>query len=118
MAHILLGRCSVAMHQMQDFTTRIQNWEQDVVGTAEAPDFHGVYMERDQPGNVVIELRFSTREVADACVAAGHISRLRTEVFECTKFDPGAFTRYDLFYGASADGERTIFGETVHVHED
>ncbi|HSF84116.1 MAG TPA: hypothetical protein VLG28_00465 [Acidimicrobiia bacterium] len=116
MAHILLGRCSVQMRQMQDFTTRIQNWEQDVVGTPAAPDFHAVYLEREQPGNVVIELRFSSREVADACIDAGHVSRLQREVFECTENSPGEFTRYDLFYGASADGERTIFGETVHHH--
>ena len=116
MAHILLGRCTVAMHQMQDFTTRIQNWEQDVVHTDVAPDSHAVYLEQGNPGNVVIELRFASSEIADACISAGHVSRLRDEVFECTKFDPGAFTRYDLFYGASADGERTIFGETVHHH--
>ncbi len=117
MAHLLLGRCTVTMHEMQDFTTRIQNWEQDLFGTDAAPDFHGVYLQRDEPGNVVIELRFSTREVADACIAAGHIARLRDQVFECTKYDPGAFIRYDLFYGASKDGERTYFGETVHHHE-
>lgn len=115
MAHILLGRCNVAMHQMQDFTTRIQNWEQDIAETDAAPEFHGVYLERDNPGNVVIELRFLDRATADACIADGHISRLRDQLLECTRSEPGSFTRYDLFYGASADGERTIFGESVHV---
>lgn len=117
MAHVLLGRCTVTMPQMQEFTTRIQNWEQDIEHSNTAPEFHGVYLERDHPGNVVIELRFATREIADACIAAGHVDRLRNEVFECTQADPGTFTRYDLFYGASADGERIIFGESVHVPE-
>lgn len=103
------------MHQMQDFTTRIQNWEQDVVGGAEAPDFHGVYLEGDDPSSVVIELRFASREVADACVAAGHIARLRDEVLACTDTDPGSFARYDLFYGASSSGDRVIFGEDAHM---
>ena len=118
MAHILLGHCAVQMHQMQEFTTRIQNWEQDIVDTPAAPNFHAVYLERDQPGNVVIELRFASREAADACINAGHVARLQREVFECTDKNPGEFTRYDLFYGASAEGDRTIFGETVHHHGD
>ncbi len=103
------------MHQMQDFTTRIQNWEQDITGTEAAPDFHGVWLERDDPSGVVIELRFSSREAAEVCIVAGHIDRLRAEVFTCTETDPGEFRRYDLFYSASADGERTIFGERTHV---
>ncbi len=115
MAHLLLGHCKVAMHQMQDFTTRIQNWELDVIGTPSAPDFHGVFLERDNPSAVVIELRFPSREAADACIAAGHIERLRREVMECTKLDPAGFTRYDLFYSASRDGERTIFGEAARM---
>lgn len=115
MAHLLLARCRVAMNQMQDFTTRIQNWEQDVIGTPEAPDFHGVYLEREDPASVVIEMRFTNRDVADACIAQGHITRLRDEVVACTDIDPGAFRRYDLFYGASTDGERTIFGEDGHM---
>ena len=85
MAHLLLGRCNVAMHQMQDFTTRIQNWEQDVIGTPSAPDFHGVYLERDNPSTVVIELRFPSRERRPTPVSpTGHIERLRREVMECT----------------------------------
>lgn len=114
MPHLLLGHCKVAMHQMQDFTTRIQNWEQDVEHSGHAPEYHGFYLERDDPSNVVIELRFADRTMAEACIAAGHIERLRREVIECTEFDPGSFTRYELFYGAAADGERTIFGEPAH----
>ncbi len=64
---------------------------------------------------MAIELRFPSREAADACLAAGHIDRLRAEVFTCTNTDPGEFRRYDLFYGASADGPRTIFGEHAHA---
>lgn len=114
MAHLLLGRCTVTMQQMQDFTTRIQNWEQDVIGTPSAPTFHGVYLERETPSQVLIELRFPSSETADACIAEGHVERLRREVMQCTTVDPGAFSRYDLYYGAS-DGERTIFGEDVRL---
>ena len=85
-----------------------------MAGTPAAPDFHAVYLEREQPGNVVIELRFPHRDAADACIDAGHVARLQREVLECTQSDPSEFTRYDLYYGASADGRRTIFGETVH----
>jgi hypothetical protein len=95
---------------MQDFTTRIQRWEQDVMGTPHAPAFHGVYLEHDDPATVVIELQFDDDTTADACIAAGHIEALRSEVFECTAEDPGEFTRYDLFYGASGEGRRFVFG--------
>ena len=111
MAHLLLGRCNVAMHQMQDFTTRMQNWEQDLVGSPSAPDFRGVYLKRDDPGSVVIELRFSSAETADACISEGHVGRLQDAVLECTKLEPPGFTRYDLFYAGWASGERIIFGE-------
>jgi hypothetical protein len=117
MAHLLLARCRVTMSQMQDFTTRIQNWEQDVIGSPEAPEYHGVYLAHDDPSTVVIELRFADSEVADACIAAGHIGRLRDEVITCTASDPGAFDRYDLFYGAGRDGARTVFGERTHYPE-
>ncbi len=111
MPHMLLGRCRVSLAQMQDFTTRIQRWEQDVMGTPNAPVFHGVYLEHDDPATVVIELQFDDRTTADACIAAGHIADLRREVLACTAHDPGEFTRYDLYYGASGGGRRFVFGE-------
>lgn len=111
MAHLLLGRCRVSLAQMQDFTTRIQRWEQDVMGTPYAPAFHGVYLEHDDPTKVVIELRFDDRDTADRCIGAGHVAALRREVLACTAQDPGGFTRYDLFYGAAGDGKRIVFGE-------
>lgn len=114
MAHLLLGRCRVTMGQMQDFTTRIQRWEQDVMETPYAPSFHGVYLERDDPSAVVIELRFGDREQADACLAAGHIDTLHDEVMACTNQAPTEFVRYDLFYGADNRGERIVFGEPGH----
>jgi hypothetical protein len=114
MAHLLVGSCTVAMTQMQQFTTRIQNWEQDVVGTPDGPDFHGVYLRSGDPGRVLIELRFRDRAAAEACIAAGHVERLEREVVACTGDESEAFVGYDLFYGASRNGERTVFGDTVH----
>ncbi len=115
MEHLLVGRCRVALAQMQDFTVRVQRWEQDVMGTPYAPTFHGVYLEHDDPTAVVIELRFDDRDTADRCIAAGQVDALRREVLACTENDPGEFTRYDLFYGAAPNGSRTVFGEKA-VH--
>jgi len=114
MEHLLLGRCRVTMGQMQDFTTRIQRWEQDVMETAHAPAFHAVYLERDDPSRVVIELRFDDRDQADACIAAGQIDALHQEVLACTNEAPTDFIRYDLFYGAGNRGDRVVFGEPGH----
>jgi hypothetical protein len=115
MAHLLLGRCQVSLAHMQEFTTRIQRWEQDVMGTPHAPAFHGVFLEHDDPATVVIELRFDDRSTADRCIGAGHVAALRREVLACTSQDPGDFTRYDLFYGASEDGRRFVFGEPASL---
>ncbi len=99
------------MTRMQQFTALVQQWEQDALSAADGPKRHCVYLHNLDPSHVLVVTEFESREAAERFERSGLLTRLHDDVIACTGEVPLSSDGYDLYYAASADGRRTVFGE-------
>ena len=95
---------------MQAFTTEVQKWEQDAMGSEHAPEMHAVYLRSEDPSKVLVITQFASREAAEGF--QDHLSEFRGMVLECVSEEP-LMNGFDLFYAATPDGAEVIFGQEV-----
>ena len=111
MHYMTVTECRITLGRMQDFVAQVQQWEQDAQASANAPEFHGVYLQEADPSRVLLVTQFGSREAAEAFAASGLAERFRDRVLTCTDTPPGEPEGFDLFYASLADGSRVIFGQ-------
>jgi hypothetical protein len=111
MGYVMVTECRVPMERMQLFTQLVQQWEQDVLDTEDAPELHAVYLREEDPSQVLIVTQFASRDEAERFAASGRMEQFRQHVLRCTAEAPSAPDGYTLFYAAGRDGTRVVFGE-------
>ena len=110
MAYLLMIDCQVEHGRMQEFTSHVQQWEQDALQDEDAPNWHAVYLAANDPARVVVITEFESRERAARFEDRGLIADFRQAVLGCIVGEPG-FEMYDLFYAATPSGPAVTFGE-------
>ena len=111
MHYLSVTECRVPMGRMQQFTTLVQRWEQDVVGVPGGPELHAVYLGSDDPARVLVVTQFASKEDAEAFLATGRLQEFRDSILACTGEAPLIGEGWELFYAAGADGTRIVFGQ-------
>ncbi len=112
MAYLLITECRVDQSRMQQFTSHVQQWEQDALKGDDSPNWHAVYLASDDPSRVVIVTQFESREHAEEFEAKGNLASFRSAVLRCVVDEP-SLQGYDLFYAATPAGPTVTFGETT-----
>ena len=88
----------------------VQQWDELAMGSSEAPEYHGVYIHREDPDRVLIITRFRSKEHADAFVDTGLVDRFNERLLSCTSATT-VLEGYDLYYGIGPGGRRVVFGQ-------
>ncbi len=111
MHYMTVTECRVSHGRMQDFVAQVQQWEQDARASADAPEFHGVYLQETDPARALIVTQFATRAAAQAFRASGSADTLRSRILPMVDDPPQESEGFDLFYASLADGTRVVFGQ-------
>lgn len=98
---------------MQEFTTEVQKWEQDAMGSDHAPELHAVYLRSEDPSQVLVVTQFPSRETAEGF--RSHLAEFKNMVLACVAEEP-VMNGFDLFYSATPEGAEVVFGQDV-VHD-
>ncbi|MEE8330303.1 MAG: antibiotic biosynthesis monooxygenase [Acidimicrobiia bacterium] len=110
MHQLFVTTCQVQPGRMQELFTDVQNWEHAAMESADAPEYHAVYIRQTDPSHVLVITQFDDKERADAFVAAGHLQEFHEGILSCAVGEPQE-ERYELFYASGSGGPRVIFGE-------
>ena len=110
MHQLFVTSCQVQAGRMQQFFTDVQNWENSALSSANAPEYHAVYVRRSDPSRVLVITQFNSSERADAFVDEGHLQEFHEGILSCAVGEPDE-DRFDLFYASGSGGPRIVFGE-------
>lgn len=110
MRYLNVTQCRVPMARMQEFTTIVQKWEQEVVGQDGGPEFHAVYLNSVDPSRAMVITQFDSQAAAEAFAATGKLTEFQDSILACSS-EGQPSEGWDLFYATGADGTRIIFGQ-------
>ena len=112
MSYILTTQCRVQPGKMETFLRDVQQWEEAAMAAPTAPQFHAVYLKRDDPAEALIINRFDSKEHADGFTGTGLLDGFHERILFCVVDKPRA-EGYDLYYAAGPDGPHVVFGENA-----
>jgi quinol monooxygenase YgiN len=110
MSYILTTRCRVEPGKMELFLRDVQQWEEAAMSVPAAPEYHAVYLNRQDPSEALIITQFNDKDHADSFAETELLDSFHERILACVIDSPSA-DGYDLYYAAGTDGPRVVFGE-------